>query len=520
MFRDEARGIARNTLVMLFQQVLTIGSAALLMLFLPRYLGPARYGYIFLAISISQIFYIVASYGGNYIITKKVARSPADTARIVLDASVLRFAISAISVAAMIIMAEVADYPYEERVVLVLYAISLFWVGGSTALRAAYQGHEVMHFTSAGAVAERLFAVVTVIPAIWLGADVIMIAVLIVIGSLLNFLFLLYFAGRIMGKLPRIRWTSFVEELKEGLPYFLLTALGVIYYRINAVMLSKMAAEDAVGWYGGAFRLFEMLNFPTILTAAIYPVLSRLWKNEERTHQRTMQKTLEIVFVGGVFISVAAIMFAENIVGMFYGLSEYGPSVLPLQILCAGLIFLYVDMIIGATLLSCDKQKELTLVSLAAIPVSVILSWILIPYFETQNQNGGIGAAIATGTTEMFIMISFLSLLPSGMLGGLRKSVFVKGLMAGGGMVLFLWAGTLIDVPWILKGVLSAVVFFGLLLFLKAFEPAEQELLKGLFTAKGFKSMLQYLKASVSGSGSPPAEALNGVPTELPKSGQ
>ena len=89
MFRDEAKGIARNTAVLLFQQVLTVASSAVMMMVLPRYLGPVRYGYIFLGTSISQMFWIFASYGGNYIITKKVARAPEETAQIIMDASVL-----------------------------------------------------------------------------------------------------------------------------------------------------------------------------------------------------------------------------------------------------------------------------------------------------------------------------------------------------------------------------------------------------------------------------------------------
>ena len=499
MFRDEARGIARNTVVLLFQQVLTVASSILIMLFLPRYLGPVHYGYIFLATSISQIFWIFASYGGNYIITKKVARSPDDTARIVLDASILRLGIAAISVAVTVLIAEMAKYPYEERIIIDLYAISIFWAGGSTALRSGYQGHELMHYTSYGAVAERIFQAVTILPAIWLGADVIVVAVLIVFGSLLNFLILVFFAHRIMGTIPKIHWTSWLGELKEGFPYFLLTVLGVIYYRINSVMLSKMSAESVVGWYGGAFRLFETLNFPTILTVAIYPVLSRLWKKEDQTHQRTIQKTLEIVFVGGVFISIGAIAFADKIIGMFYGLSGFGPSVVPFQILCGGLVFLYVDMILGTTLLSCDRQKQLILVSLAAIPLSITLNLILIPYFEAQSQNGAIGASIATGFTEVCIMIALLRLMPDGVLQGFRNSVVFKSLIAGAGMVLFLSVGMLISLQWVLNAFLSSVMFILLLWFLKVLEPTEQEFVKGLFTARGFRIMVQGVRHSISG---------------------
>ena len=499
MFRDEARGIAKNSAVLLFQQVLTAGSSALIMLFLPRYLGPIRYGYIFLGTSISQIFWIVTSYGGNYIVTKKVARAPEETARIVMDASLLRLVFAVVSIGATLVIAYYAHYAYEELVVIMLLSVSLIWAGGSTALRAGYQGHELMQYTSAAVVTERLFQVVTILPAIWLKADVITIASLILVGSLSNFLVLVFFSRRIMRGLPPINWKSWAAEIKEGLPYFLFTVFGVIYYRINSLMLSKMSPESVVGWYGGAFRLFEMLNFPSVLTIAIYPVLSRLWKDQERTHQRTMAKSLELVTIGGVYVSVATIAFADKIVGLFYGLEQYGPSVLPFQILCAGLVFLYVDMILGTTLLSSDKQKHLMLISLGAIPLSVLLNVILIPYFEARYQNGAIGASAATGITEVCIMVACFGQLPKESLRGIRRSVYIKSALAGVVMTLVIYLSALVNLHWILKAFLSSAAFFASLWVLRILEPAEQELMKQFFTVDGFRRLLQQMGLPISG---------------------
>ncbi len=137
MFRDVAKGIAKNTAVMLFQHIVTVASSILLMLFLPRYLGPVQYGWIFLAMSITQIFTIFVSYGGNYFITKKVARSREETAQILVDSTVLRLGFAVLSIAAILIFDAVAGYSPEENLIILLFALGLIWAGGQTVLYAA-----------------------------------------------------------------------------------------------------------------------------------------------------------------------------------------------------------------------------------------------------------------------------------------------------------------------------------------------------------------------------------------------
>ncbi len=500
MFRDVARGIAKNTVVIMFQHVVTIASSVLLMLFLPRYLGPIQYGWLFLGLSISQILRLVVVYGGSYVVTKRVARSPEETAQILVDSAAIRALLGILSIAAIWIFTEFVEYPAEERQIILLFALSLIWAGGQTVLYAGYQGRELMQYTSAGAVAERLFQVVTVLPAIWLKASVTTIAVLSVLGGLANFAILLAFARRIVGRLPRINWSSSLRELREGLPYFLFTVFGAIYYRIDSLMLSKMAPDAVVGWYGGAYRMFETLNFPYILTVAVYPVLSRLWQSEGGTHQRTMQKSLELVIMGGILITVGSIAFADKVIGIFYGLSQYGPSVLLLQILCAGLVFLYIDMILGTTLLSSDRQKALMLVSLAAIPVNIALNYLLIPYFQSRSGNGAIGAAIATGLTEVGITIACFSLLPPGVMKGFRIQVVIKSLTAGGATALFLALGSYVGIQWVVLAALAGCVFFACLWVLKVFEPAERQFLSGLLSGRGVMNLLRQLRHSIAGT--------------------
>jgi glycosyltransferase involved in cell wall biosynthesis len=218
-----------------------------------------------------------------------------------------------------------------------------------------------------------------------------------------------------------------------------------------------------------------------MLSVAAYPVLSRLWMEEGAAHKRTTQKSLEYVIMLGVPVTGGVIWFAQDIIRMLYGLPAFAPSIIVLQVLVAGLLLLYVNMIFGTTLMSSDKQKQLMVVSMIAIPLNVTLNLVLIPHYQSRFGNGGIGAALATGLTEFCIMIAVVSLLPKGILREFRFNVILKSFLAGIIMVGALWVMDLLILPILLQ-VLAAFILYSVVLYAtNVIEPFEIQQLQSAF---------------------------------------
>jgi O-antigen/teichoic acid export membrane protein len=480
---------------MLFQQIITWGSTFLLMLFLPRYLGPVEYGRLYLAGSLVEIFRVLVSYGGNYLVAKHVSRSPENTGQVLVDAAAFRFIFAIISIGLIIGFAHLVDYPAEVRVLMSISGIALLWAGASIALYASYQGHELLKYTSAGAIAERVFTSVACIAALLLGGGAQSMILLMLVGSFLNFAVLAGFSRKIVQKLPRVNWSDAKNQIREGLPYFLFAIFGTIYYRIDSLMLSRFAPEEVVGWYGGGYRLFDAMNFlPYIFSNAIYPVLARLWTTEELTHKRTMHKSLEFMILAGVPIAAGVIVYAGKLVHLFYGTANYENSIIVLQILSCGLVFLYVDMVLGTTLLAADKQRRLSYVSLSAIFVNVTLNYFLIPFFQSHFGNGGIGSALATVSTEFYVLMAALRLLPSGLMSDFRFSVLFKAIGAGCAMGVVAFTLLQTPIPWVIHALLCPVLYVGALLVLRTFEPEERIFLRDILRLSNVRSMWQTLR--------------------------
>lgn len=490
MFKDIVKGVARNTSVMFFQVAITWSSTFVMMLFLPRYLGPVEYGRLFLANSLVGIFQIFVSFGGNYLVAKEISRSPGNVGNILVNAAAHRFIFALISIIGIIAFSRVAGYPTEVNILLLINSFSLVWFAGVSALQGCYQGLEVMQYTSLGTVVQVVFESVLVVGGLMLGAKAVVIVAIGVVATALHFLTLFALSRKIIPSLPKIDWLASIKLAKKSGPYFLFVIFSTIYYRIDSVMLSKMAPEETVGWYGGAYRLFDILGVvPYIFSTAVYPVLSRVWKEETETHRRTTQKSLEFMVMAGIPICVGAITFADKVVDLFYGLGGYSPSVTVLQTLSLGVVFLYVDMVLGATLLSSDRQNHQSLVALTAIPVNVGLNLLLIPYFQNRSGNGGIGAALATVLTEFCIMIAILYLIPKGTLRGFRLSVISKSILSALAVVTSIWIMTSLHFSWLLQIPITILLYTGLLVALRTFEPEEEEFLRSLLSLQSLKKL-------------------------------
>ncbi|MBM2840276.1 MAG: Polysacc synt protein [Bacteroidetes bacterium] len=111
-------------------------------------------------------------------------------------------------------------------------------------------------------------------------------------------------------------------------------------------------------------------------------------------------------------------------------------------------------------------------------------------------DNGAIGAAIATGITEVFIMIGIIRLLPREILQGFRYGVIFKSLVSG----LFMWGSIfllgLVGLHWVAQFILGTVVYFVSLLLMKTLEPSETEFLLGLLHVRKVSDMKRLFESN------------------------
>jgi O-antigen/teichoic acid export membrane protein len=484
--------VSKNVAVLFVTRVITWLSAFLLMLFLPRYLGPVDYGRFYLGQSFSMIISLLIDFGGSYSISKAVARGRDQVGTVLVDSIGIRLVLWLIVFASLACFVFVVRYPVPVKIILLIFGFSMSWSGARTVLTNCYTGFELLKYPSYGTMAETVFVSVVGVSALLLGIKAIGFSVITVMGSLIGFLICAKFRSILVSDMPAIDWKRSIALLKEGTPYFLNTLFGMIYFRIDTVMLSFMVPEVVVGWYGAAYRFFDALMFvPLILTTAVFPVMARLWGSGTDTLNRTVQKSLDYVLIVGVPISVAVFAFARVVINFFYGLRQYGESVPLLKIFAVGSLMLYVDIVIGTVLLASDNQRKLSLLAFGAVFVNIALNYFMIPLFQHKCGDGAIGSAIATLITELFVMTRMIFMLPRNIMKDVRVQKQFKALAAGLGMAISLWIMQALTPNWAIQALIAGAVFLLIVFGLRTFEDSDIAIVKNMLPARLLQSLIR-----------------------------
>lgn len=489
------QSVAQNMSVMFGAQVVTWGSSFLLLYFLPRYLGPEDFGRLYLALSIKMILGLLIDFGGNYLIPKEVARSK-KKGKIILSSYIMfRAVLWVLSIGLILLFSNLLGYSQHVHLLILILVIAKLWEGGSSALNAYFEGLEKMEYPSIGKIVEKVFVAIFAIGALLLGADSIGVAVVMTIGALLNLIVIYWYSRRVV----RIRFNfdpKIFSLLRSGMPFFLFSLFSVIYYRIDAVMLASFTSDEVTGWYGGAFRFFDIVMvLPLLYKTAIFPVFSKLWDNKEGVLESTVGHSMRLMIILGIPVAALIYIFAEPIIQFFMGLEGYASSIIILQIFALSIPFIYIDIILGSALMgAANKQKAWAVTGLIAIFINISANSLLIPYTQQAFLNGGIGAAIATLFTEIFVMVSAFYLLPKDYLQTFKSSYIIKPVLATIFMVLpVLLLLSYTGLYWMIILFLATVIYISALFLLKTFNKVELKIIT-VFFSESRQNILAHIK--------------------------
>lgn len=192
-------------------------------------------------------------------------------------------------------------------------------------------------------------------------------------------------------------WKNF---LKISWPIGIAYAFGMIYIRIDSVMMGFLGQIIEVGWYSAAYKIAGALIIPSsLIGTSFFPVLSKLFKESKEKFKETFKFYIKIMIVLALLVAIIGLVFSSYIIKVFYG-PIFSPAVLALQILIIMSALNYIYGPFYLILIAANKQKKVFRISFIGALINIILNIILIPYYSLY------GAAIATLITYIFLAVS------------------------------------------------------------------------------------------------------------------
>jgi O-antigen/teichoic acid export membrane protein len=227
----------------------------------------------------------------------------------------------------------------------------------------------------------------------------------LILGELILGLFNLYLIKKIKLEFKEIDFKVIKDVVMGGLPYGLLAILGLLYFKIDALMLNYLQGSYATGIYGAAYKFLEAVIFiPSAVNASIFPIMSSLSGHEpKKVYSLYVRSSLILL---GLSILVVTGYFTILPIIITNYLPQYLPSIEVIKILALTIPFFFLIAPQSALLFSHKKfLKPLIIISTFNLVLNVGLNLVLIPRYSF------IAAAWVTVFSDLTSFVIFLRLI-------------------------------------------------------------------------------------------------------------
>jgi O-antigen/teichoic acid export membrane protein len=409
--------IARNAFHLVLGQVTTTALAIVLSAALGRTLGAPDFGLYFLITSFATFAYVLVDWGQQYYVIREVARSPQRGSRLLGTALVLRVAGALLVSVPAGLLARALGYDVRTRWFCVAFiAVSLpFFLAQGYGM--VFRGRDRMGLDAWVSVTNKAAALAFSLVALAAGAGLSGVVVAQALAGVVALGLAAWLYRRVTTGPLRFSPQIARELMAGGTALVTMTAAVSVQPYLDAVILSKLAPADAVGWFGAAKNIMGTLLAPAlILGAAEFPRLSRA-ASDVPTFNREVRAALRPILWIGALGCVGTVLFADVAIGTVYGERNFAPAGAILKVYGFGLFLVFVDVLFGNALTALGRVTALSLAKIGSVVLSTALDLVLIPLFQRSTGNGGLGVAVALAVSEAVVFAGALFLLPRGSLG-------------------------------------------------------------------------------------------------------
>ncbi len=391
--------IAKNTI---YLTIATVGQKILAFLYfilIARLAGVEGTGKYFFVVSFTTIFSIFVDLGLSSVLIRETAKKREVAEKYLGNILGAKLILGVLTYLTVVLTINIMDYPAATKLMVYLSGVVMLLDSFNVTFYAVFRGRQNLRYESIGVVVSEVIIIVFGAASLFLHAPLYFLLLALMSGSIFNFCFSSLLLWKKTDVKPHLALDKsvLVSLFKIAYPFALAGIFVKVYSYLDAVLLSKMVGDAAVGFWSVAYKLTYAFQFiPMAFSAAIFPAMSAYFAHDRSRLKQAFERAVFYLAIVAAPVSFGIFSLAKPIVLILYG-ADYLSSVLPLQIAVFTVIFIFLNYPIGSLLNACDRQMTNTMIMGASMTLNIILNLILIPRFSF------VGAAISTLVSHSFL---------------------------------------------------------------------------------------------------------------------
>lgn len=331
----------------------------------------------------------------------KVRENPKEVNKTVLEILLLH---TSLTVIGYIVVAVLCVTVYKIQLDIPLFLIlSLSVFFNTIGCEWFYKGIEDFKYITIRGLIVRLLYVILLFTCVHTKADILIYALLTVLGTVGNNLFNFYRLRKYVDiKLITFRELNVTKHFIPAIRIFALNLIISMYVNMNTVLIGFMKDNSSVGYYEAATKLTNLLlGVTAALQTTMIPRFSYLaQKGSIDEFNYLSQKIMDFVITINLPISLGLMILSPSLINIFCG-HTYQPAILTLEIMSPVILLKSLSGIPCFQILyPLGQEKKAILSTFTGMIANFVLCIILIPKYSYN------GAAIAIVLAEVVVTIT------------------------------------------------------------------------------------------------------------------
>ncbi|KAA1372965.1 oligosaccharide flippase family protein [Aeromicrobium fastidiosum] len=362
-----------------------------------RHLGGESYGHLTTAIVFVSLWTSFTELGIGAVVVRRVTSGQGDLERLVRVNTGLSL-VYGIPLTIITTVSGLVVYSGQDEVtaVLPIVAAGLAMTTVSTCVQPVFLATVRFAAVAWSDFASRALSLALTLALLQTDAGLMWFAVVQVVPPLVVLVVQGVAASRILSWRPVFAVRESWELLRESLPQTAVLVIGVLYWRIDGVLLSLLDSPLQVGTYYLASTLaFTLSVIPTFFATSTLSSMTGLWSSDRDRFSHFTSRSVETMLFIGAPIAVVGLVLAGPVMRLI-GSDEFvgdGTPTLALLFVAVGVTFL--NGTVSQALFAAHEQAFLVRLNVVNLGINIVLNLVLIPLW------GAAGAALALLVTEL-----------------------------------------------------------------------------------------------------------------------
>ncbi|MBS4027436.1 MAG: flippase [Ignavibacteriales bacterium] len=392
-----ASRIRWNSLFSFLSQVIRLGTNMIMFIGIARFYGAEAFGQFTTAHTFTSLFFIVADFGFDLLLSTEVARNQTRAKEILERYLPLKLVFT---FTAVVLMSTLAFFGSQsESTKMLMYIFSLGIIGNSLAnfFFALMKGYEQLQHETKISFFQNLLLLVVLLTLGLLHTPIVYVAIAFVVSRFAG-LVLIYFSSIRVLKFPSISFSleHWKETLVQCLPFGFNLLFGTLYFQLDTILLSYWKGDYEVGIYQAAMKLLVLvLIIPEVIINAMLPVLSRFHSEDEGKWLHLGKLLHKTLFYTVMPIAMIFFLYTERIIEIVYGVEKFKESIPILRLFSVCLLIRFFNATVTVMLTTSRRQSVLMMISIGLTILNIGFNVFAIPLYGT------IGAAYVSLITTV-----------------------------------------------------------------------------------------------------------------------